>query len=269
MTLEEITLEQLKTGETSIERALLVVSGLQTEEEVAAYQVKLDFIQDDFEQEFSGGNDYETAEALFDYFWKTKPNRFNEENDFFLTDVINNQLDEDKNKPVGNCLGLTSLYSVLGQRLGLDLAVLRNHFHLLNVLYDREEVVIENQWSFGFNYDSHISGFKKEDLNVLVSDVLNSRGKKKQKSDDLKGALVDYNLALEQNQYNVNAFCNRGRINTIEKNYHNALLDYDRAIELKPNFAEALEDRAIIREWLGNRQGALADYERIYELTKK
>ena len=70
---------QLKKGECSIERALLIVSGLD-EQGVRAYQQKLDCIEDSFRRSyrtspsplpegFAISDDYAVAEALFGYLW--------------------------------------------------------------------------------------------------------------------------------------------------------------------------------------------------------
>lgn len=86
--LESTVIEQLKSGQCSVERALLVVSGLETEEDVAEYQRRLDRIKEGFcrwqdikKNSFAEraasflrnafgiptSEEYQTAEALFDY----------------------------------------------------------------------------------------------------------------------------------------------------------------------------------------------------------
>ena len=46
--LENLVIEGLKTGDCSIERALLVISGLHDEEQIRAYEQKIDGIENDF-----------------------------------------------------------------------------------------------------------------------------------------------------------------------------------------------------------------------------
>ncbi len=198
-TLEEMTLERFQAGQASVERTLLVVSGLETEEQVSSYQKKLDRLQEDVERYnyWTGkpSNSYGLAEALFDYFWEIKLYRYN--GDFLLAKVIDNQLDKDRWKKVGNCVGLTSLYSVLGLRLGLDLSVLVNGDHVRTLLHcDNKGVVVENNDKDGFNFRLEY-GYEEKDLIWLVTEVLFSRGYEKRDLGDLNGALADYNRAIE------------------------------------------------------------------------
>lgn len=220
--LEYHMIEQLKAGQCSVERALLVVSGLQNEEEVAEYQRKLDRMQKGFEKFNNGlfrkikealfGNgqcqEYGAAKALFEYLWETKPNRYN--GDFLLAKVIDNQLDNGEGK-VGNCAGLTSLYSVLGVRLGLDVAVLYNGNHVLSLLSCHgQEIVVENNKRNGFdcNFEERPK-FQKEDLRTLVSSVFYSRGSARYNLGDFKGSIQDYDKVLEIEPDYASAFNNR------------------------------------------------------------
>ncbi|MEK6899740.1 MAG: hypothetical protein AABX05_01320, partial [Nanoarchaeota archaeon] len=122
--LEDRTIEQLKEGKCSVERALLVVSELD-EAGVSEYQRKLDGMQKDFERwrewQCRDTSDYRIAAALFYYLAGGYESRYIID-EFKLSKVIDNQLDGEGE--VGNCLGLTSLYSVLGEKLGLNLGVL-------------------------------------------------------------------------------------------------------------------------------------------------
>ena len=245
--LESTVIEQVKSGRCSVERALLVVSGLENEEQIRAYQRKLDRIQQDFKKNVNvkKSGSYDKAEALFEYFWEKKPDRYN--GDFLLANVIDNQLDEDKNKRVGNCVGLTSLYSVLGVRLGLDLAALCSEDHVLSLLsYPGQEIVIENTLRDGFDCNLHKRArFQKRDLLVLISTVFNKRGISKYCLGNYAGAMQDYNAALKLKPDFADAFINRGNVKQKLGDYDGAILDYDRAIELEPDFAEALHNRRI------------------------
>ncbi|MFH1405823.1 MAG: tetratricopeptide repeat protein, partial [Nanoarchaeota archaeon] len=247
-TLEEKTIEKLKAGECSVERALLVVSGLQTEEEISSYQQKLDHIQRDFEGRYFGrerqrGNEYQTAGALFDYLWKIKSDRYNEK-DFLLAPVIDNHLDENKNKKVGNCIGLTSLYTALGQRLGLDLSVLSNIGHILNLLhYGGCEIGVENSARNGFDYKYPKGEFKKGDLTVLVATVFNSRGEARFRLGDLKSARFDFDQAVRLNPIQVDLLNNKGVVEFKLGNYNEALLDLDQALQLDPDYGLALQNK--------------------------
>ena len=262
--LEDKIIAEFKDGKASVERTLLAISGLETEEEIFSYQRKLDFIQEDFEKSCpKRAGDYQTAELLFDYLWRTKPNRYN--GDFLLTEVIDNQFDENKKKGVGDCVGLTSLYTVLGQRLGLNLSVLLSTNHILNLLFCNQEIVVENNNIRGFDSEFE-SGYKKTDLIGLVASVINNKGHVKQRLGDLKCALRDYNRAIELEPDFASAFNNRGVVKDNSGDYEGALRDYNRAIELEPDFASAFNNRGVVKEDSGDYEGALRDYNRAIEL---
>ncbi|MEK6863531.1 MAG: tetratricopeptide repeat protein [Nanoarchaeota archaeon] len=266
--LEDKIIAEFKDGKASVERTLLAVSGLETEEAIYSYQRKLDFIQKDFERSCPerAGN-YQTAKSLFDYLWETKPKRYN--GDFLLAKVIDNQLDEDKDKTVGNCVGLTSLYSVLGRRLDLDMAVLASYEHFLTIFYDGERAIaVENVKRSGF--DDVDALFKPEfrvgRLSLLVAETLNSRGYHKEDSGDLQGALADYNTAIGLEPDNAVIINNRGVIKYTSKDFNGALADYNLAIELKPDVAFAFNNRGNVKSNLGDFEGAIADYNKAIEL---
>ncbi len=262
--LETLVIEGLKNGDCSIERALLVVSGLD-ERGIRNYQQKLDSIQDDFERWHS--EIPERARALFDYLWETKPNRYSD--DFLLANVIDNHLADDKHAKVGNCLGLTSLYTVLGTRLGLEMAVLFDEEHILSLLsYHGQEIVIENTKNIGFDCNlKERQRFQKGDLKILVSYAFSSRGNAKQNLGDLKGVIQDHNKALELKPDYAYAFSNRGVAKADLGNLKGAIKDYNKAIELKPDDAFAFYNRGLAKYCLGDLEGAKRDSERAHELN--
>ena len=83
---------------------------------------------------------------------------------------------------------------------------------------------------------------------------------------DYKGAIEDYNKAIELKPNYADAYCNRGisRINLSD--YKGAIEDYNKAIELKPDYAEAYNNRGISRKSLSNYKGAIKDYNKAIEL---
>ncbi|MBW2037847.1 MAG: hypothetical protein JRI41_10290 [Deltaproteobacteria bacterium] len=181
MSLEDQLIEDIVNGEYSLERALLISSGLSTEKEVQEYVQKLDLIQDGFEEYMSKHvrdeelSQIETARLLFDYLWKINRDMYPKgfwgsiryywsvslmkifwsswrykKHNYLLTDVINGQL-SNKKKGFGNCYGLTKLYTVLGLRYNLNLSVLWLPDHVKNRLRDGDTIVdIENNHSDGF-----------------------------------------------------------------------------------------------------------------------
>jgi len=257
--LELQMLEQLKGGECSIERALLIASGLQSERAVAGYQRKLDQIQHDFGQERASrgiplGDDYLVAEALFEYLYYKKPRRF-KDNARFLPEVVDNQLSPHKFKTIGNCVGLTSLYSVLGVRHGLDLAILRDFGHLLSLLnWNGRKIVIENTDRDGFDLDQKdesdfvIYQYEQSSLISLVSSTFNSRGRSKDSKKDYAGAIDDYSVALELDPHDAQVYINRAIARESMRDIPGVCSDYFRAEEL------ILENNPSFRGSNGNQE---------------
>lgn len=247
--LEDMIIAGFKDENAPVERALLVVSGLETEEAIYSYQRKLDLIQKDFERFFpERAGDYQIAKSLFDYFWETKPRRYN--GDFLLTKVIDNQLDEDRNKRVGNCLGLTSLYGVLGQRLGLNLSILLNTRHILNLLScSNQEIVVENTSIRGFNIKGEC-GYEKKDLIEIVITALNNKEFAEKRPQKLFIALQNCYRAIELNPNDATAHYNMGALRELCGDLLRALKDYNRAIELKPDHILAKQAKEQLIDYL-------------------
>jgi hypothetical protein len=134
-----------------LEELLLCQIGL-NDDKVREYQEKLDQLQEQFKGFDKNKRDespvVETirkAKSLHDFLWLNQSNRYN--GNFRLDDVIDAQLTE--KEEVGNCLGLTSLYSVLGLREGLDLGTMTSPGHIKSILLE-SEIIIENTSRDGF-----------------------------------------------------------------------------------------------------------------------
>lgn len=64
----------------------------------------------------------------------------------------------------------------------------------------------------------------------------------------------------------VYAYYNRGNVLSMLKDYRGALADYDKAIELNPDFAEAYFNRGLTHIFLGNNKLGIADLSKAGEL---
>src|SRR3989338_1009414 len=264
--LEDITLEEFKAGNASVEKTLLVISGLSTEDAVEQYVAKLDKIEKDFKRKNSRKKrNYIIARALFNYLGEIKDDRYN--SDFLLADIIDNQLSEDPNQTVGNCVGLTSLYTVLGQRIGLDLYVLASNFHILSCMTENDkEIIIENTDRFGFDIAHPKPNFKKEELSALVAATLHSRGIDKYTHNRYQEAIKDYDRAIELNPEDKNALNNRGVAKQEIGDYAGAIRDYDKALELNPEDAIAFDNMEVAKKEIREYARAIEDYRKAIDL---
>jgi tetratricopeptide (TPR) repeat protein len=275
--MEEKLIEDFKAGkEISLEKGLLIISGLNTEKEIETYGRKLDQIHGGFvtKQQAKGQTSWSPslrymhstrAKHLFEYLWNVKPMRCN--SNFLLADVIDAQLNPKVNQRVGSCVGLTSLYTVLGLREGLDLTILVSDSHIVNKLSVDENIYhIDNTDPLGFNYDLGEKYFIEYPAIYLLANVLNSRGMAKESGGDLQRAEEDYHKAITINPNYPNGHNNRGNIKLKRTDYRGAIRDYDRAIELYAQLTEAYYNRGIAKEGLGDHDGAIQDFDRAIEL---
>jgi tetratricopeptide (TPR) repeat protein len=268
--LEEAILCDIRNGApVSLESALLVLSGLKTDAEIRSYQHKIDSIFTRF------ANKCDTsilarqpkpplywhrtiAQTLFEYLWNSKPKRFGEY--FLLTDVVDAQLNPDVHSVVGNCVGLTSLYSVLGLRAGLNLTLLVASDHLLSRLrIGQQSIDIDHTDPQAFDCRECVD-LHEFPLITLTANVINSRGLKNQARCQMAAAKADYEKAILINPEYANAFNNRGNIRFGDEELEGAIADYTEAIRLSPGFCEAYCNRGIAKHRLGRYDEAHRDY---------
>jgi tetratricopeptide (TPR) repeat protein len=280
MDFEEKLIQDIKAGKSvSLERGLLIISGLKTEGEIRAYTQKLDQIYNGFIEKLTSKSpvslstlrDYmaaSLAKSLFEYLWNTKPRRC--DSNFLLTDVIDAQLDPEVNRKVGSCVGLTSLFTVLGLREGLNLTILVSDSHIVNRLrVDDTIYTVDNTDSLGFDYSIDEKDFLEYPSLMLLANALNSRGMAQERLENLEQAKADYNKAIEINPEYANAYNNRGNIKAKQADYKGAIEDYNRAIELNSQFVEAYCNRGIAKENLGDYYEALEDFDRVIEINSE
>ena len=87
-----------------------------------------------------------------------------------------------------------------------------------------------------------------------------NRGILKSELKDYKGAIADFDKAIELGFNSAAVYCHRASAKALLDEYDAAISDYDKVIELKPDFAEAYNIRGILRSELGQHDEALADY---------
>ena len=271
---EERLIEEIRAGEdVSLERSLVVISGLTGEQDFSEYRRRLDAIHEGYLKNVASRypigapprREYTMflrARALFDYLWNANPRRC--DGNVLLTDVIDAHLSADPRQPVGSCVGLTSLYTVLGLREGLRLTVLTNGSHVLNRLTSDERTCnIENTDPSGFDCELPDTSFVEYPAVMIVAHVLNGRGLAREKAKNFAAAENDYSKAIHLNPAYATAHNNRGTIRFLRQDYALALADYDRAIELDPPMVEAHFNRGLVQIHLGHYGEAAEDFDRV------
>lgn len=278
--LEEKLIQDVKDGrDVSLERALLIISGLKTEGEIRTYTQKLDQIYHGFIEKLTSKSPVSLstlreymaaslAQSLFEYLWNTKPRRC--DGNFLLTNVIDAQLDPDVNRKVGSCVGLTALFTVLGLRENLNLTILVSDSHIVNRLrVDDTLYTVDNTDPLGFDYNLDEEIFVEYPAIMILANVLNSRGMAQERLENFEQAKADYSKAIAINPEYANAYNNRGNIKAGQADYKGAIADYNRAILLNSQFVEAYCNRGIAMENLGNHHEALEDFNKTIEINSK
>ena len=92
-------------------------------------------------------------------------------------------------------------------------------------------------------------------------------GNDKFRQGNLRGAIADFDRAIELNPNYAEACFSRGGAKFMQRDYRGAIADYGRVIELKPDNAKAYFFRGGAKGGLGDHDGAKADYDRTLELN--
>ena len=82
---------------------------------------------------------------------------------------------------------------------------------------------------------------------------------------DYRGAIDDYNKAIELNPNYANAYKERGFAKSMLADYRGAMADCNKAIELNPNDADAYMNRGAAKSMLGDYKGLMADFNKASE----
>ncbi len=93
------------------------------------------------------------------------------------------------------------------------------------------------------------------------------QGEVKMQNEDFKGALDDYNRALQLNSQDVHAYVSRGMARFELKDKQGAIDDLTQAIELNPNDAEVYRKRGGIYMILGNKKAAREDLQQAAKIV--
>jgi tetratricopeptide (TPR) repeat protein len=87
---------------------------------------------------------------------------------------------------------------------------------------------------------------------------------------DYRGALSDFNRAIQLDPNFPYAYDGRGAIKVVENDVQGALSDFNRAIQLDPNLAGVYKNRAFLKaSKLNDLQGGLVDFNRAIQLNPK
>ncbi len=98
--------------------------------------------------------------------------------------------------------------------------------------------------------------------NPSDAETLYKRGVISHHKGDRKGALMDFDRAIELNPNFAEALNNRGLVKFSLGDKQGAIRDYNKAIKINPNFALAYSNRGLVKFHMGDKQGAIKDYNK-------
>lgn len=276
MRLEDKLMEKVKAGkEIDIERALLIFSGLNTEKEIAEYKLKLGEIDAGFQiflevNDINQNKPVEVAKALHKYLWKGKKERYN--GNYFLTEVIEAQRSI-KDQPVGSCVGLTALYTVLGLRHGLDLSVIVDPRHVLSRLKPKglfsRKKNIENNSRRGFDGKIEKNFKEYHHLPSLAIATLINRADSLHKSKNFFGALENLITALDFNIEHSDLYSRMGSLKGAWGYHEDAIKDQEKSIELDPKNPYPYHYLVHTKLVLGDLEGAKEAYQKALKVKAR
>jgi len=110
------------------------------------------------------------------------------------------------------------------------------------------------------DYNKGISIYDNED------EAFNDRGLAKAAIGNKLDAIVDYNKAILINPNNASAFNNRGTAKSALNDEHGAIEDFNKAIALHPKNVEAYNNRGIAKAKLNDNHAAIDDFNKVVEI---
>lgn len=211
----------IKKRAFNLEKEALLASGIREKGKVVVCSAKLHQIHQQFvSQMMPSSEPIDQARALFTWLWIEKPTRYKPQGPFRLGDVIEAQLSKE-DQTVGNCLGLTLLYSCLLQRMGIDAEslYLENDFgirpHVLSLIKTKELLIdVENILPDGFGYKGHLNNPSRTRWGdrELVADIHLSLGNEFFEKKEFIEALKNYETALILNPQYEKAHLNKAML---------------------------------------------------------
>lgn len=291
--LEEKLIGMCKTDRFDLATAGFIASGIREKEELDSYLNRFEGlvssifsdIRESFSRfEYSTSFSYSDAqvrnakinafkaEAVFNWLWNSKPKRSKKPKSgnraVILTDVLDNQLSD--KEEVGDCMGLTSLYNSICQRLGIDVKAVWTTGHIYSVIEnDRSLIPIENTLEEGFN-----EGCRKGviiDNSQLIQRFLIRQASDYKKAENYREAYLLEEIALRINPKTADASSlfylaeHLEDLNMAITSYQKILGEHPNSYEIMGQLAQSLNERNTGEDSLK----AIALYDKVIKLKKE
>lgn len=266
------TTDKCSEDEFNLEKALLIISGIEAKEKLAKYAQKITKLNEDFHDYLAGevealkkeGGGHKSqglspafderrsdliAELLHKFLWKHKPLRFGGSNPL-LKGAVDAEFSFWKSA-VGNAFALTSLYTVLaqrnlGKRTNLDVLAVtpKSIFYPITRLYFNRFngfIDIDNTSAHGYNtlrfHQVHCEKDKNRDYLEFLSNALVAKGEQLQERYP-EEAVQQFYKALDVNPDNDWAYTKMGQLWLNSGDLHYAKDCLKKALCLNPKNKE-------------------------------
>lgn len=131
----------------------------------------------------------------------------------------------------------------------------------VNALRVRANISLyRGQWKEADEFLSKTIRLSPKDASSYINRAL-----ARQRINNLRGAMSDYDMALDINPNNFLGHYNRGLLRQQVGDDNRAIEDFNYVLELEPNNIMALVNRATLLDRTGNLRGAIRDYSRVIE----
>ena len=105
--------------------------------------------------------------------------------------------------------------------------------------------------------------------NPNAAQAYSNRGSLRFLKKDIKGALSDFDKAIQISPNDPKLYLNRGYIKQVINNLEDAANDYNQALKINPNFAFAYNNRGVLKVAQNDINGAIEDYAKALQLNPK
>lgn len=215
--------------EFSLEEALLIVSGVNSEKKLEKYQKKIEKIHSLYQDYKKGETQIEKAKDLFNFIWKGKEDIYLEgkNGDDFSARRLDRIIDRillRKDNLLGNCVGLTNLGAILGLRENINFDCLIFPDHVSLALKNKR-----NQINFDLTDSENgfdVKYFKKEKREIqkrrieyLLPLLIQEKGNSREFFGNFENSRKYYQKAFEIGK-DVENFISLGAINLDLKNFN-------------------------------------------------
>ncbi len=245
--LDEELIGMCRTEKFDLAATGFIASGIRNRDELESYLVKfgeLVAIIGSDEKVNNAKTDVDKAEAVFNWLWVSKPNRYNSAPR--LTEALDNQLSD--SEEVGDCMGLTLLYNSVCQRLGIDMNAVWTIRHIYSAMDVGEEInPIENTSRDGFGNGSGIG--KVIGNQQFIQRFLIRLAYDYKEAERYKDAFSLDEIALRINPKTADANSlfelaqKIGDLNMAIASYQRILAEYSDSYEVMVELAQSLEKR--------------------------